>query len=369
MKRKFAFALLIILTMTHNSLKAQEEITTKDTVAFSPQLLAKAKEMHSRFLSVDTHCDTPLNFVREKNYDVGKANRNQVTLIKMQKGMLDGAFMACFVDQGPRTKVSSDSAVQVINKLIDAVYKQVDMNSDRCAIAYTPADLEQLKAEGKKAFFIGVENGYGIGKDIENLERLKKLKVSYLTLCHVMDNDICDSSSKSKDEWGGLSPFGEKVVEEMNRLGMIIDVSHASESTFWDVIKLSSKPIIASHSGVKGIFNHNRNLTDAQLKALAKQGGVVQIYFVGSFMSPKRRETTLYEVLDHIDYAVRVAGIDHVGIGTDFDGGSGVIGCKHAGQLLNLTAGLIERGYTEEEIAKIWGGNFLRVMKEVQNVE
>ena len=366
--KKYFLILYSVFIMTNQPSKAQEN-TTPDSIRFSKELIQKARDMHTRFLSVDTHTDTPLKFIRNKNFNFGEKSNFQVDLPKMERGMLDGVFMASYVGQGPRDKASLDSAIQVVTELIDIIYSQVERNKDRCAIARTVDDLKRLKEEGKKAIFIGIENGYGIGKDIANLERFKERGVNYLTLCHVYDNDLCDSSSQSKNEWGGLSPFGEEVVCEMNRLGMIIDISHAGESTFWDVIKLSKKPVIASHSGCKAIYDHNRNLTDEQLRALAQNGGVIQIYGVYVFLSPNRRNTTLNDMLDHLDHAVKVAGIDHVGIGSDFDGGSGVIGCQHAGQLLNITAGLIERGYSEEEIAKIWGGNFLRVMNEVQNVE
>lgn len=328
--------------------------------------MEQAKKMHRNFLSIDTHTDTPTLMGRRKNFSIGDHTTAQVDLPKMEEGMLDAVFMAAFVGQGPRGRASSDSAVRVIDRYIDLVYRQVEANKDRCAIAYTAGDLERLKREGKKAILLGIENGYGAGKDITNLERFRKRGVNYITLCHVYDNDLCDTSSRTKKEWGGLSPFGKEVVKEMNRLGMIIDVSHAGESTFRDVVKLSRKPVIASHSGCKAIYNHNRNLSDDQLRALAVNGGVIQIYLVDNYLCTSRRKATLNDVLNHIDHAVKVAGIDHVGIGTDFDGGGGVEGCRHAGQLLNITAGLIERGYTEEEIAKIWGGNFLRVMREVE---
>lgn len=325
----------------------------------------KAKDLHKRILSVDTHCDTPLEFKKE-GFDVGKREANQVNIPKMEEGMLDAIFFAAYTAQGPRDKESTQKTVDKIEGLINGIHSQVENNKDVCDIAYTTDDLIRLKGEGKKAIFIGIENGYGIGKDISNIARFQKKGVNYITLCHTKDNDICDTSSDTKHEWNGLSPYGRDVVKEMNRLGVMIDVSHAGEKTFWDVIGLSTQPIIASHSSVQALCYHDRNLTDKQMKAIAKNGGVVQICLVDLFINKDTSKASLMDAIDHIDYAVKVAGIDHVGIASDFDGGGGLIGCQGSNDMINITVKLIERGYTEEQIAKIWGGNFLRVMSEVQ---
>lgn len=325
----------------------------------------KAKDLHSRILSIDTHCDTPLGFKRA-GFNIGRRESNQVNIPKMEEGMLDAIFFAAYTGQGPRDKVSSRKAVDKIEGLIKGIYSQVEMNKDICEIAYTAGDLARIKAEGKKAIFIGIENGYGIGKDIGNIARFKEMGVNYITLCHTKDNDICDTSSNTKNEWNGLSPFGKEVIKEMNRLGIMIDVSHAGEKTFWDVIKLSSQPIIASHSSVQALCYHDRNITDKQMKAIADNGGVIQICLVDLFINKNRKNASLSDAMDHIDYAVKVAGIDHVGIASDFDGGGGLIGCEGSNGMINITVKLIERGYSEENIAKIWGGNFLRVMSTVQ---
>ncbi len=226
----------------------------------------------------------------------------------------------------------------------------------------------RLKGEGKKAIFIGIENGYGIGKDISNIARFQKMGVNYITLCHTKDNDICDTSSDTKHEWNGLSPYGRDVVKEMNRLGVMIDVSHAGEKTFWDVIELSTQPIIASHSSVQALCYHDRNLTDKQMKAIAKNGGVVQICLVDLFINKDTSKASLIDAIDHIDYAVKVAGIDHVGIASDFDGGGGLLDCADVAQFPNITRELIRRGYSEKEIRKIWGGNLLRAFKQVEQM-
>lgn len=324
----------------------------------------QAKEIHKRILSIDTHTDTPLNF--DANYNIGTRAKSQVCLPKMEEGKLDGQYLACWVHQGPCDETNSQKAVDQVNELLHGIYHQVEMNNGKCAIARTPDDLSRLKSEGKKAFYIGIENGYGIGKDITNIARFHDLGVTYITLCHSRNNDICDSSSDSTVLWKGISPFGKKVIKEMNRLGIIIDISHAAESTFWDVLKYSNKPIIASHSSANAVYKHDRNLTDEQLRALAAHGGVAQACLVDEFLNPIAKNASLSDFMDHLLHMIEVAGIDHVGIGSDFDGGGGVKGCNGDNDLINITVRLLEHGFTETDIAKIWGGNFLRIMKQVQ---
>ena len=324
----------------------------------------KVKDIHARILSVDTHTDTPLWFTRGA-FSVGWRKSNQVSIQKMEEGKLDAQFLAAFLAQKERDEASSQKAVEHCTTLIESIYKDVEKYKDYCGIALTEEDARRLKAEGKKAFFIGIENGYGIGKDIKNVKKYKDMGVQYMTLCHSYDNDICSSSTHTEDATKGLTAFGRKVVKEMNKLGMMIDISHASESTFWDVIKYSKDPIFASHSSVKALCNSDRNLTDDQLRALAKNGGVIQICIYGGYLNNDAKAASVDDVVRHIDHAVKVAGIDHVGIGSDFDGGGGVLGCKGDNDMINITVKLIEKGYSEEDIRKIWGGNFFRVMNEV----
>jgi microsomal dipeptidase-like Zn-dependent dipeptidase len=208
---------------------------------------------------------------------------------------------------------------------------------------------------------LGVENGYAIGKNLQNLQKLKDLGVSYITLCHNGDNDICDSAL-GKGEWGGLSPFGKEVIAEMNRLNLMIDISHAAESTFYDVLKYSTKPIIASHSSSRAVCNHPRNLDDDQIRALASQGGVVQICLYKRFINEDATQASLSDAIRHLKHIIDIAGIDHVGIGSDFDGDGELIGCRAANELLQITMRLISEGFDDESIAKIWGGNLMRVM-------
>ena len=325
----------------------------------------QAKDIHTRILSVDTHTDTPLWF--RGGFSVGLRKNNQVSIQKMEEGKLDAQFLAAFLGQGERDDASLQKAVDDCTKLITEIHAEVEKYKDACGIAITEADAWRLKAEGKKSFFIGIENGYGIGKDIKNIRKFKDMGVNYITLCHSWDNDICNSSTNTADASKGLTPFGRKVVKEMNKQGILIDLSHASEGTFWDVVKLSKDPIFASHSGVKALCGSDRNLTDDQLRALAKNGGVIQICIFKRYQNDKPEEASIMDVVRHIDHAVKVAGIDHVGIGSDFDGGGGLLGCNGDNDMINITVKLLEMGYTEEDLRKIWGGNFFRILTQVRN--
>lgn len=324
-----------------------------------------AKEMHTRFLSVDTHTDTPFWFKRP-GFRMADRERNMVNLPKMEEGCLDGVFLAAFIWQEKRDPASLQKAIDKTVSLIEGIYKEAARYPDLCGIAVTPEDFARLKKEGKKAFFIGIENGYGIGKDLANIARFQKMGVNYITLCHSYDNDICDSSTHTKKEWDGLSPFGEEVVREMNRQGIMVDLSHTGESTFWDVMKLTTVPVICSHSSARALCDHDRNLTDEQLRALAKNGGVVQVCLLDAYINPAKEKASITDAVEHIDHIAKVAGIDHVGIGTDFDGGGGLIGCNGDNDLIQITVKLIEKGYSEEDLAKLWGGNLMRVLKQVQ---
>ena len=324
----------------------------------------KAKDIHTRILSVDTHTDTPLWL--KGGYSVGLRKDNQVNIQKMEEGKLDAQFLAAFLSQKEQDDEARQKMVAKCTSLIEGIHAEVEKYKDHCGIALTEADAWRLKAEGKKAFFIGIENGYGIGKDIKNIKKFKDMGVNYITLCHSYDNDICNSSTHTEDASKGLTDFGRKVVKEMNKQGVLIDLSHASEGTFWDVIKLSKDPIFASHSGVKALCDHDRNLTDEQLRALAKNGGVIQICIFKKYQNKVPAEACLVDVVNHIDHAVKVAGIDHVGIGSDFDGGGGLLGCNGDNDMINITVMLLDRGYNEEDIRKIWGGNFFRILTQVR---
>jgi microsomal dipeptidase-like Zn-dependent dipeptidase len=217
-----------------------------------------------------------------------------------------------------------------------------------------------LKKENKKAIFIAIENGYAIGKDIKNIERFSAMGVKYITLSHNGDNDICDSN-RGNAEHNGLSEFGKDAIREMNRLGIMVDISHTSEKTTLDALAVSKYPIIASHSSVKALCNHPRNLSDKLIKAIADKGGVVQICLYPGFIK-KGEKVSYKDAVNHIDYVVKLVGIDYVGIGSDFDGGETLPDLKAVSEIPKITIELLRRGYSEEDIAKIWGGNLIRVI-------
>ncbi|MGM9836309.1 MAG: membrane dipeptidase [Muribaculaceae bacterium] len=341
------------------------------------RLYRHAKEVHSRVLSVDTHTDAPLDF--EDGVELGLRCNNRVNVPKMQEGMLDAQFLAAYVgsdikvtENGKTRRVARelnqatfDACHERVLNLIDATIKQAKKYSAVCGIALNEADAASLKAEGKKAFFLGVENGIGIGTDLGRVRQLKQLGVKYITLCHTYDNQICNSSTHTSDPGKGLTAFGKKLVAEMNREGILIDLSHASEGTFWDVIKRSRQPVFCSHSGARALCDNDRNITDDQLRALAKNGGVIQTVAYGGFLR-KDGNATIDDFVRHIHHMVEVAGIDHVGIGTDFDGGGGIPGLQSDSDMINVTMRLIEMGYSDADLAKILGGNFFRVMGEVE---
>lgn len=343
----------------------EQAMTLFRSLVHNASIYCQAKELHHKIITLDSHTDTPMVFPKE--FNIGKKEGGKVNLPFMEEGLIDVTFMVAYIPQGKRDEASLKQVTSYAIERLLQVKRQEALNPERMAIAYTPKDIIYFKQQGKKAICLGVENGYAIGKDLENIGRFKEMGVSYITLCHNGDNDICDSA-RGNNEWNGLSPFGKEVVREMNRLGMMVDVSHASERTFYDVLDWSESPIIASHSSVRALCNHPRNLTDEQLKVLASKGGVVQICLYKGFINPDAEKASLSDAIRHIDHIVDLVGIDHVGIGSDFDGDGELIGCRSANELINITCRLLEHGYSEEDISKIWGGNFLRVMQQVQSV-
>ena len=333
-------------------------------LAYEARLYRKTKELHAQIISVDSHCDTPMLFAQ--GYDLEK--RSEFALIdlhKMREGLLDVATMAAYIPQGKRDSSSLKAATAMANCLLDGIEERVEKNSAHILLCNTADEAMLAKSQGRKAIMRAIENGYAIGNDLGLIQHFRDRGVVYITLCHNGDNDICDSA-RGNGEHGGLSKFGKEAVMEMNRCGMMIDLSHAAESTFYDVLELSNVPVVCSHSSCKALCDHPRNLDDRQIKALAAKGGVIQVTMYSGFLR-KDGEATLDDFMQHLEHAISVAGIDHVGIGTDFDGDGTVIGCSSAAQLRNITRELLRRGYSAEEIEKIWGGNWLRVMKKVQN--
>ena len=327
-------------------------------------LYRKAKELHARIISVDSHCDTPMLFAQGYRLEE-RSEKALVDLHKMREGALDVATMAAYIPQGDRNEASLEAATAMAERLLDGIKERANYNSEHVRLCNTPAQAKKAKREGKLVIMQAIENGYAIGKNLELIKHFHDRGVVYMTLCHNGDNDICDSA-RGNSEHGGLSAFGKEVVKEMNRCGMMIDLSHAAESTFYEVLELSTQPVVCSHSSCKALCDHPRNLDDNQIKALAAKGGVIQVTMYSGFLR-KEGNATLNDFMQHLEHAISVAGIDHVGIGTDFDGDGAIEGCSSASQLRNVTRELLRRGHSIEEIEKIWGGNWLRVMERVQS--
>jgi membrane dipeptidase len=403
--RFLALTLPVLLFASCSNQMAEEEI------------IAHATELHRSVITIDSHDDIPANFATDE-VDPGVRDGRQVTLPKMREGGLDVAFFVVYVGQGERNPEGYAAAKAAAITKFDAIHRMAEkMYPEQVELAYTPDDVERINGMGQLAAVICIENGYVIGRDLSLLETYHSLGARYMTLTHGGHNDIGDSSTPreqlgdAEEEHGGLSEFGERVVTEMNRLGIMVDVSHVSKNTMLDAARLSQAPIIASHSSTRTLADHPRNLDDEQLLALKENGGVAQMVALGGFvkvmpekdaalqelreelgltsyaamreMSDETRAeyearqaeldeqwppATVADFVDHIDYAVELIGIDHVGISSDFDGGGGIEGWNDASESLNVTIELVRRGYTDEEVAKLWGGNLLRVWRETEAV-
>lgn len=334
-------------------------------------LLEQARAIHGRVMTLDTHADIPSNFATNE-HDPANAEA-QVNLNSMLEGGLDAAFFIVFVGQEERTSESYLAAKAAAINKFDAIHRMTDvLYPDRIGLATTAAEAEALHAQGKLIAMIGIENGFVIGKDISLLEDFYKRGARYMTLVHNGHNDIGDSAQPQErffdlqEEHGGLSDFGYDVVEEMNRLGMLVDISHVSRNTMLEATRHSKVPVIASHSSVTSLTDHPRNMNDEQLLVLKENGGVIQIVAFNPYLRLDP-PSSLEDLLDHIDYAVNLIGIEHVGISSDFGGGGGINGWSNAGETFNVTLGLVRRGYSEKDIAKLWGGNVLRILAIAEN--
>ena len=380
------------------------------------ELIERALLIHKKVLTLDTHADTPLRMIEpgfrmSDRHDPNETG-SKVDYPRMIEGGLDAIFFAAFVAQDIRNDKGNFRAKTLCVQMIDSILSSIQQNSDDVGLALNPEDAYSLEKEGKRAIYIGIENGYPIGEDLSNIETYYKKGVRYITLVHSSNNDLADSATDpAGPEHNGISEFGSKVVKEMNRLGIMVDVSHGSDAVFYDAIKISKAPIIATHSNARSVTNHKRNMTDDMLKLIAKNGGVVQLTMLSNYlrdpvpnitaeklkkellssikavdqMTTLEKETmrkrlneiddkypiapaNLKNVVDHIDHIVKIAGIDHMGIGCDFDGGGGIEGVFDASEVMNITIELVRRGYSEEQIEKIWGGNLIRVFKDVQAI-
>jgi len=409
MSRSISWLLLIAAVVLISS--GSSPVTGKKGKVKSTEM-----KIHEKILSVDSHTDTPF-YLTEEGFDFSGRNgnegfRNCVDLSKMKNGGLDAVFMAVFVGQGERSDSMNSVVKQRALEQFETIRSSVARFPELARLALTPDDAYRNKKSGLSSIFIGIENGYVIGHDLSLINAYYLAGARYITLCHSRNNDICDSSSDEKGpEHGGLSDFGRKVVDEMNRVGMMVDVSHVSDESFYDILEATRAPVIASHSDCRALCDHRRNLNDDMLIKLAENGGVIQICFLSDYVripepNPERDSAradwyrrypdygalsgdakkaagrdwdaiddlfpqplaTVSEMVDHIDHVVKVAGIDHVGIGSDFDGGGRLEDCRDASQMHNVTRELLARGYSKEDIRKIWGGNLMRVFKEVATV-
>ena len=321
-----------------------------------------ARRIHSRILTLDSHCDTPMFFDQDIHFD-HRDPKILVDLHKMTEGGLDASTMVAYIPQGPLTDEGRAAATDYAKSQLSRVEEMVQQNAAAVGIAYSAQELYQLKSEGRKAIMLGIENGYAIGKDLHLLEDFfKKFGIVYMTLCHNGNNDICGSARPREGEpLMGVTAFGADVIRKMNRLGIMVDLSHASERSFYDALEMSTEPIVCSHSSCRALCDHPRNLTDDQMRKLADKGGVMQITFYNGFLRTDGQASIL-DAVAHLNHAVQVMGIAHVGIGTDFDGDGGVPGLASASELINLTRRLLRERYSEADLRLIWGGNWLRCM-------
>ena len=374
------------------------------------QLYGEALELHNRIQTLDSHCDTPMFFDQLKAdfdqqvsrpMDASPFNlqqRNETVLVdaeKMNDGHLDETFMVAYIPQGPRNEEGYADARRQVEETYRRMDEMIEVTDD--FVQASAGQYKDVEADGRLLIHRGIENGYAIGRDLSLIEHYKDLGCEYITLCHNGHNDICDSARPLKAgcraegtypaadepaaEHNGLSDFGREVVREMNRVGMLIDLSHASEKTFYDVLEQSTKPVAVTHACCRAICDHPRNLTDDQLRAIAEKDGVVQCTMYHGFLtlppaddatgnfgaeaitsSGRYTPPTLHTFIHHLEHMIEVCGIDHVGIGSDFDGDGGVPGLDHAGCMINITRELIARDYNEDDICKIWGDNFRRVL-------
>ena len=375
------------------------------------QVSARAKRLHDRAIVVDTHDDTPQRLLFDKTFNIGMRNKDgHVDIPRMREGGLDALFFSIWVP----SQITGPPAVKRALDLIDSVREAVRTHPNDLMLANTAADIRRAAAEHKIAALMGMEGGHIIDDDLAVLRVYAALGVRYLTLTHFLNNNWADSST-DKPAHNGLTAFGKDVVRELNRLGVIVDVSHVSDKTFYDVLEVTKAPVMASHSSSRAISNHPRNMTDDMMRALAKNGGVVMINYAAAFLSEEFRVAsekksgnivaamsamskkcggneacTIMEnerieheammkgelpkamwdkIVEHIDHAVKVAGVDHVGLGSDFDGATMPIGMEDVSKLPKITDALLKKSYSEPDIEKILGGNILRVMEQVENLK
>lgn len=323
-------------------------------------LYKRARAFHSEYICLDSHTDTPMFFA--EGFDIKNSDKTRVDLTKMILGGIHTSVMVAYLPQGELTQEAHQKARIYAEDKLSELHRQISRYPDLALVCRTPDEVLKAHLLGRKAIVPAIENGYAIGEDLTAIEDLHRTYgLAYITLCHNGDNAICDSARKSTATHGGLSDFGYDVVREMNRLGIMIDVSHAGEATIRDVLDASMQPIIASHSSVRSLCDHARNLSDEQIVAIANKGGVVQVCLYAGFINEQDHEASILHAVEHIEYIIRLVGIEHVGIGSDFDGDGELIGCRTSEDLIRITIELLKRGYNEDQLALLWGENFLRV--------
>ncbi len=381
-------------------------LTTAQTRAASPDVHA----LHERLLVLDTHLDTPSNFARAEwkiieRHDVREGG-SQVDLPRMLEGGLDGGFWAIFTSQGPRTQVGFQNARDAALLTAARIREMVARYSDRFELALTSGDASRIASTGKRVVYLSIENGYPLGNDASLLRTFHKLGVRLFGPVHFRNNDLGDSATDSVREWQGLSPLGKELIAEANRLGIVLDASHASDQVLDQMLELSKTPVMLSHSGAKAVFDHPRNVDDERLRKLASKGGVIQMNSLGAYLIPipaiperdaalaalnsrygpanalprdkadelraarraideqyPLKRATFEDFMRHVLHALKVVGPEHVGIGADWDGGGGVEGMEDVAALPKITERLLKEGYSVTDLEKIWSGNVLRVMK------
>lgn len=326
-------------------------------------LYRRARAFHQSSIVLDSHTDTPMFF--GEGFDIRASERTRVDLTKMALGGVNASVMVAYLPQGELGDEAHARALAYAEDKLQELHRQVERNADRAVICRRADEVEEARSIAKLSIIPAIENGYAIGTDLKQIERLHRLYgIAYITLCHNGDNAICDSARHSQATHGGLSNFGYEVVEEMNRLGIMIDLSHAGDETVRDVLAASTKPVIASHSSARSLCNHPRNLSDEQIIAIAERGGVIQVCLYAGFINENERAASYLDAVDHIEHIIRLVGVEHVGIGSDFDGDGELIGCRTSEDLIRISMELLRRGYTEEDLWLIWGDNFLRVWEE-----
>jgi len=336
------------------------------------KLFEKANKIHNNVITLDTHCDINIkNFTDSINYSQNL--KTQCNIPKMELGGLDVAWFIVFTGQGDLSeqgyKKAYDNAILKFNAIHDLVDTYA---SEKIELALSSEDVRKIHQKGKRIAMIGVENGYPIGLDIKNVEKFYNMGARYMSLAHNGHSQLSDSNTGEKDGvylHNGLSKFGVDVIREMNRLGIMIDISHPSKEAIRQMITLSKAPVIASHSSARSLCDHSRNLDDEQLGWIKNNGGVVQTVAFKSYLNSEKVKNNISvnvsDFVNHIDYLVKTIGINHVGISSDFDGGGGIEGWNDASETFNVTLELVRRNYSEVEIEKLWSGNLLRVLDEV----